>query len=69
MCRALDYLAIAVQQEPSSIYSIFIKIKVLLMKGAAAEAVEELHKMMACEEFDTDFLRVPLLARSKKFLL
>lgn len=56
--RALEYLAIALELEPDSIYSIFVKIKVLLMKGAADEAVDELQKMLACEEFNLDFLRV-----------
>ncbi len=56
--RALEYLTIALQLEPDSIYSIFIKIKVLLMKGAASEAVDEMQRMLACEEFNLGFLRV-----------
>ncbi len=48
----------ALELEPESIYSIFVKIKLLLMKGAADEAVDEMQKMIACEEFDLDFLRV-----------
>lgn len=55
------------QLEPDCIYSIFIKIKVLLVKSAANETVDELQRMLACEEFNLDFLRVgaPLLPDSK----
>ncbi len=39
----------------------------LLVKGAANEAVDELQRMLACEEFNLDILRVgaPLLPISE----
>lgn len=36
----------------------FVRVKVLLMKGEVAETLQEVNRMMACEDFDLDFLRV-----------
>jgi hypothetical protein len=54
----MEYLSISSHIEPGSIYTIFMKIKVLLTKGAVEDSLQEIEKMMACEDFELDFLRV-----------
>ncbi len=48
----------AAKYDPSSVYTIFIKIKALLMQGEAGKALSLLKPLMACEEASPDFLRV-----------
>lgn len=57
-CRALEDLDIAAEHDPSSVYTTFVKIKVLLTQGEASKALDELQPLMACEDFSLDFLRV-----------
>lgn len=38
-------------------YTIFVRIKVLLTQGDARKAVDLLRPLMACEGFSLDFLR------------
>ena len=48
----------AAEYDPSSVHTIFIKIKALLMQGEARKALELLKPLMACEDASPDFLRV-----------
>ena len=57
-CRSRESLDIAAEYDPSSVYTTFIKIKVLLMQGAARQALDLLQLLMACEDASPDFLRV-----------
>ncbi len=56
-CSSLQQLDIALEYEPSSVYSTFVKIKVLLSQGQTDKAVDLLKPLMACEGFSLDFLR------------
>ena len=53
---------IALEYEPSSVCSTFVKIKVLLSQGQAGKAVDLLKPLMACEGFSLDFLRVSFMS-------
>ena len=57
-CRSLEILDMAAEYDPSSVHTIFIKIKALLMQGEARKALELLKPLMACEDASPDFLRV-----------
>ena len=56
--RALEYLEVALAADPGSVYTLFVKIKVLLMRRDAGAATQELQRLLACEEFNLDLLRV-----------
>jgi hypothetical protein len=58
MHRALEYLEVALAAEPGSVYTLFVKVKALLMRRDAARASAELDRLLACEEFRLDLLRV-----------
>ena len=58
-CRSLEALDAAAEYDPSSVYTTFVRIKVLLTQGNAAGALDLLRPLMACEGFDLDFIRVP----------
>ena len=57
-CRALEDLDIAAEHDPSSVYTTFVRIKVLLTQGEASKTLDLLQPLMACEDFTLDFLRV-----------
>ena len=57
-CRSLEALDAAAEYDPSSVYTTFVRIKVLLTQGNAAQALDLLRPLMACEGFNLDFLRV-----------
>lgn len=57
-CRSLEALDAAAEYDPSSVFTTFVRIKVLLTQGNAAGALDLLRPLMACEGFDLDFLRV-----------
>ena len=57
-CRSLEALDAAAEYDPSSVYTTFVRIKVLLTQGNAAQALDLLRPLMACESFNLDFLRV-----------
>ena len=56
--RALEYLEVALAEDPGSVHSAFVKVKVLLMRKDAAAAGQELRRLLACEECSLDLLRV-----------
>lgn len=56
--RSLESLNIAAEYDPSSVYTTFIRIKVLLVQGLARKALDLLQPLMACEDASPDFLRV-----------
>ena len=57
-CRSLEILDLAAKYDPSSVFTIFIKIKALLMQGESGKALNLLKPLMACEDVSPDFLRV-----------
>ena len=57
-CRSLESLDIAAEYDPSSVYTTFTRIKVLLMQGAASQALSLLQPLMACEGASLEYLRV-----------
>ena len=48
----------ALAEDPGSVHSMFVKVKVLLMRKDAAAAGQELRRLLACEECSLDLLRV-----------
>lgn len=48
----------ALAEDPGSVHSAFVKVKVLLMRKDAAAAGQELRRLLACEECSLDLLRV-----------
>lgn len=56
--RALEYLEVALAAEPGSVHTLFVRMKALLMRRDAAGASAELARLLACEEFSLDLLRV-----------
>lgn len=57
-CRALEYIDIAHEHEPGSIYSHLIAFKVHLEREDAGAACKELAAMMACTDFSPETLSV-----------
>ena len=56
--RALEFLDIATNLEPDSVYCGFIRFKVLLTKGDTEQATAEVRRLLSCRGFDTQILKV-----------
>ncbi|KAK9830374.1 hypothetical protein WJX72_011374 [[Myrmecia] bisecta] len=55
--KACDYLDIAEQIEPDSIYVCFIRVKLHMLQRDVGAAVEQIKRLMACQDFHIDHLR------------
>ena len=56
--RALEFLDIATNLEPDSVYCAFIRFKVLLTKGDTEPALAEVRRLINCRGFDPQILKV-----------
>ena len=57
-CRALEYVEIAEQNEPASVFNAFLRLKVHLVQQDSKAAAEQIKAMMSCEDFSHEILRV-----------
>ena len=58
LCRALEYVDIAAQTEPASVFNAFLRLKVRLLQQDTQAAAEQIKAMMTCEDFTHEILRV-----------
>ena len=57
-CRALEYVDIAAQTEPTTVFNSFLRLKVHLLQKDCTSAVSQIQAMMKCEDFSHEILRV-----------
>ena len=57
-CRALEYVDIAAQTEPTSVFNAFLRLKVHLLQKDCRAAANQVQAMMKCEDFTHEVLRV-----------
>jgi len=57
-CRALEYVDIAAQTEPTSVFNAFLRLKVHLLQKDRRAAANQVQAMMKCEDFTHEILRV-----------
>lgn len=57
-CRALEYVDIAAQTEPTSVFNAFLRLKVYLLQKDRRAAANQVQAMMKCEDFTHEILRV-----------
>ncbi|DBB18553.1 TPA: hypothetical protein ACH3X3_000186 [Trebouxia sp. C0006] len=56
--RALEYVDIATQTEPTSVFNAFLRLKVHLLQKDCRAAANQVQAMMKCEDFTHEILRV-----------
>ncbi|DBA83480.1 TPA: hypothetical protein ACH3X2_006411 [Trebouxia sp. C0005] len=56
--RALEYVDIAAQTEPTSVFNAFLRLKVYLLQKDRRAAANQVQAMMKCEDFTHEILRV-----------
>ena len=56
--RALEFLDIATNLEPDSVYCAFIRFKVLLTQGETVPALAEVRRLLNCRGFNPQILKV-----------
>ena len=59
-CRALEYVDIAAQTEPASVFNAFLRLKVHLLEQDSKAAGDQIKAMLSCEDFSHEILRVSL---------
>ena len=57
-CRALDYVEIAAQSEPASVFNAFLRLKVYLLQRNSQAAADQIKIMLSCDDFSHEILRV-----------
>lgn len=57
-CRALEYVDIAAQTEPTTVFNSFLRLKVHLLQKDCTSAVSQIQAMMKCQDFSHEILRV-----------
>ena len=60
-CRALEYVDIAAQTEPRSVYNAFLRLKIHLLQQDSRAASDQINAMLSCEDFSHEVLRVRAL--------
>ena len=60
MCRAADYVQMALQAEPDSISAAFIALKIALQQADLPAACKMVQRLAASSDLDANYLRVRL---------
>ena len=60
-CRALEYVDIAAQTEPRSVYNAFLRLKIHPLQQDTKAASDQIKAMLSCEDFSHEVLRVRAL--------
>ena len=59
-CRALEYVDIAAQTEPASVFNSFLRLKIYLLRQDSKAAGDQIKAMLSCEDFSHEILRVSM---------
>ena len=58
--RALEYVDIAAQTEPASVFNAFLGLKIHLLQQDSKAASDQIKAMLSCEDFSHEILRVSI---------
>lgn len=61
--RALEYVDIAAQTEPASVFNAFLGLKIHLLQQDSRAAGDQIKAMLSCEDFSHEILRASMLCR------